>query len=92
MSQRMGRKMRNGWKIMVHVYYYETGVQQRMPLYGYEGGTFEEADAYLKEKLGHRKYIRHGFYQLVSLDKIREMKKRIGDQNPQWYILFVQEI
>ena len=78
---------------MLHVYQYETGCQQRKPLYGYEGGTFEEADAYLKEKLGHRKYIKSGFYQLVTLDKIREMRERIGDQNPhQWYILFVQEI
>lgn len=77
---------------MIHVYQYETGCQQRKPLYGYEGGTFAEADAYLKEKRGHFNYIKSGFYQLVTLDKIREMKEWIGNQNPQWYIIFVQEI
>jgi hypothetical protein len=77
---------------MVRVYYYETGSQQRLPLYAYDGGTFEEADALLHQKRGHRLDIKKGHYQLVTLDKIKEMKERIAGHSDQWYIIFDCEV
>lgn len=77
---------------MLHIYHYETGSQQRVSLYAYEGGTFEEADALLHQKRGHKLHIKTGHYRLVTLDKIKEMKERIAGHSDQWYIIFNQEI
>ena len=54
--------------------------------------TFEEADALLHQKRGHRLDIKKGHYQLVTLDKIKEMKEKIAGHSDQWYIIFNQEI
>lgn len=77
---------------MVHVYYYETGSQQRKPLYAYKGGTFGEAQEYLERKLGHKLSIKRGFYQLVTLAKLEEMKNLIAGYSDQWYIIFAYEV
>ena len=77
---------------MVRVYYYETGSQQRKPLYVYEGGTFGEAQEYLEKKLGHKRTIKQGFYQLVTFNKLEEMKALIANTSDQWYIIFDHEV
>ena len=72
---------------MANVIYYETGAQQKCPLFSYEGLSREEAERVIAEKKGFKKY------ELVTIDEIGKRQVRLSEwRNGQWFIYPYQEL
>ncbi|MBR5728856.1 MAG: hypothetical protein IKX61_01425 [Prevotella sp.] len=69
------------------VIYYETGCQQRNPLFSYEGCDYETAEKIVREKTTFKKF------ELVSIPELQKKREELkGWRQPQWYIIPDKEL
>lgn len=69
------------------VIYYETGCQQQLPLFSYEGMTFAEAEEIVIQKTPFR------HFELVTPDVIQKKCQDLRDyRQSQWYISPYKEL
>lgn len=69
------------------VIYYETGCQQRQPLFSYDGCDYETAAKIVREKTSFRKF------ELVTPEELQRKKETLkGWHQSQWYILPDREL
>ena len=70
------------------VIYYETGGQQRVPLFSYEGISYEEAERVINEKMPQFKN-----YELVEPEIIERKREKLnGWRQSQWFIYPYMEL
>ena len=72
---------------MAKVIYYETGCQQKRPLFSFEGMTREAAERVIAEKKPFKDY------ELVTIGEIGKRQVRLSEaHNGQWFIYPYQEL
>lgn len=72
---------------MTRVIYYETGCQQRLPLFSYEGMSRQEAEKVVREKTTFRRF------ELCTAEELKKKKEQIKSvRNVQWYIIRDREL
>ena len=68
------------------IIYYETGCNERLPLFSYSGCTKIQAESFIREKTTFT------HFNVVSPEEIKEKQQKIRGVNPQWYIYPYQDV